>query len=94
MGWPSSSITYWVTSTRKLIGRTPLRRRRSAIQAGVGTVAFDAVDHATDESRHARAGLQLDRQRGIAARRNGRHVERADLAAHAQPPRRRRCRAR
>jgi hypothetical protein len=39
IGWPSSSITYWVTSTRKLIGRTPLRRRRSAIHTGVGAVA-------------------------------------------------------
>ncbi len=39
MGWPSSSITYWVTSTRKLIGRTPLRRRRSAIQMGVAACA-------------------------------------------------------
>ncbi len=35
IGWPSSSITYWVISTSSDTGRTPQRRRRSAIHSGV-----------------------------------------------------------
>ncbi len=40
IGWPSSSITYWVMSTSSETGRTPLRRRRSAIHSGVSAAAL------------------------------------------------------